>query len=326
MRRRELMLLLGGAMIAARAVRAQQNAMPVIGFLNSTSPGPFAAQVAAFHQGLSETGYVEGQNVVIEYRWAEGRDDRLAALAADLVGRKVDVIVAGGSINSALVAKNATSTIPIVFPGISDPVAAGLVASLARPGGNLTGFSPFQIELMPKRLELLTELVPQARVIALLVDPNDPRTEGLVRDLQEAARIKGVQLVILKAGSEGEIDAAFASFVQLDAGALVVGPNPVFFSRREQLLALASRHDVPAIYPWRELAAAGGLISYGTSATAGYRLAGMYAGKILKGANPADLPVQRPTTFELVVNLKTAKALGLTVPPAILARADEVIE
>jgi ABC-type uncharacterized transport system substrate-binding protein len=320
------MLLLGGAMTAAPAVRAQQKAMPVIGYLATTSPGALAPLMAAFHQGLSETGYVEGQNVAIEYRWAENHDDRLPALAADLVGRKVDLIVASGSLLCALAAKSATSTIPIVFPAVSDPVAAGLVASLARPGGNLTGFSPFQFELMPKRLELLTELVPQARVIALLVGPNDPRTEGLVRDLQEAARSKGVQLAILKAGSEGEIDAAFASLVQLDAGALVVGPYPVFFSRREQLLALVSRHAVPAIYPWRELAAAGGLISYGTSATAGYRLAGTYAGKILKGANPADLPVQRPTAFELVVNLKTAKALGITVPPSILARADEVIE
>jgi putative ABC transport system substrate-binding protein len=326
MNRRELMLLLGATMTAARALRAQQKAMPVIGFLNSTSPGPFAPQVAAFHQGLSETGYVEGQNLTIEYRWAEGGDDRLPALAADLVGRKVDVIVAGGSINSALAAKSATLTIPIIFPGISDPVAAGLVASLARPGGNVTGFSPFQFELMPKRLELLTELVPQARVIALLVNPNDPRAEGLIRDMRETARTKGVQLPILKAGTESEIDAAFTTLVELQAGALLVFPDPLFLSRREQLLALASRRDVPAIYPWRELAAAGGLISYGTSATAGYRLAGMYAGKILKGANPADLPVQRPTTFELVVNVKTAKALGLTVPPSILARADEVIE
>jgi putative tryptophan/tyrosine transport system substrate-binding protein len=325
-RRRKFIALLGGAMTTPRGLRAQQKAMPVIGFLGSTSPGPFAPQVAAFQHGLSETGYVEGQNVVIEYRWAEGRDDRLPALAADLVGRKVDLIVSSGSLPAALAAKGATSTIPIVFTGISDPVAAGLVASLARPGGNLTGFSPFQFELMPKRLELLTELVPQARVIALLVGPNDPRTEGVVRDLQEAARSKGVQLAILKAGSEGEIDAAFASLVQLDTGALVVGPYTVFLSRREQLLALVSRHAVPAIYPWRELAAAGGLISYGTSATAGYRLAGTYAGKILKGAKPADLPVQQPTTFELVINLNTAKALGLTIPPSILARADEVIE
>jgi putative ABC transport system substrate-binding protein len=264
--------------------------------------------------------------LTIEYRWAEGHDDRLPALAADLVDRKVDVIVAGGSINAAIAAKSATSTIPIVFPGISDPVAAGLVASLARPGGNVTGFSPFQFELMPKRLELLTELVPQARVIALLVNPNDPRAEGLIRDMRETARTKGVQLPILKAGTESEIDAAFTTLVELQAGALLVFPDPLFLSRREQFVALASRHAVPALYPWRELAAAGGLISYGTSATAGYRLAGMYAGKLLKGANPTDLPVQRPTTFELVVNLNTAKTLGLTIPHSILMLADEVIE
>jgi putative ABC transport system substrate-binding protein len=282
--------------------------------------------VAAFRQGLSETGYVEGQNVAIEYRWAEGRDDRLPAFAADLVGRKVDLIVASGSLLSTLAAKSATSTIPIVFPALSDPVAAGLVASLARPGGNLTGFSPFQYEMMPKRLELLTELVPQARVIALLVTPNEPRTEGLIRDMQEAARVRGVQLLILKASTGSEIDAAFATLVELQAGALVLGPDSFFGSWREQIVALASRHAVPAISAWREMAAAGGLISYGPSIAALSREAGIYAGRILKGAKPADLPVQRPTTFELVVNLKTAKALGLTVPPSILARADEVIE
>jgi putative ABC transport system substrate-binding protein len=246
-------------------------------------------------------------------------------LAADLVGRKVDVIVGGGLLG-ARAAKSATSTIPIVFPGVSEPIAAGLVASFARPGGNLTGFSPFQFELMPKRLELLTELVPQARVIAVLVNPNDPRAEGLVRDLQEAARAKGLQLPILEAASEGEIDAAFATLVQARAGALVVDPDPLFSSRREQLLALASHHAVPAIYPWRELAAAGGLISYGASFVAIMRQVGIYVGKILNGAKPADLPVQQPTTFELVINLKTAKALGLTVPQSILARADEIIE
>jgi putative ABC transport system substrate-binding protein len=326
MKRRELMLLVGGAMMPARALRAQQKAMPVIGWLSSVSPGPSAHFVAAFRQGLSETGYVEGQNVAIEYRWAEGRDDRLPAFAADLVGRKVDLIVAGGSLLSTLAAKSATSTIPIVFPALSDPVAAGLVASLARPGGNLTGFSPFQYEMMPKRLELLTELVPQARVIALLVTPNEPRTEGLIRDMQEAARVRGVQLLILKASSGGEIDAAFATLVELQAGALVLGPDSFFGSRREQIVALASRHAVPAISAWREMAAAGGLISYGPSITALMRESGVYAGRILKGAKPADLPVQRPTTFELVINLKTAKALGLTVPPSILARADEVIE
>jgi len=329
MRRRELIFLLGGAAAAwPLAVRAQLKAMPVIGVLSTGSSDPsstFAPLMAAFRQGLSESGYVEGQNVAIEYRWAEGHYDRLPALAADLVGRKVDLIMAS-SPPSALAAKSATSTIPIVFPGISDPVAAGLVASLARPGGNVTGFDPFQFELMPKRLELLTELVPQARVIALLVNPNDPRAEGLIRDMRETARTKGVQLPILKAGTESEIDAAFTTLVELQAGALLVFPDPLFLSRREQFVALASRHAVPALYPWRALAAAGGLISYGTSTTAGYRLAGVYAGKILKGANPADLPVQRPTTFELVVNLNTAKALGLTVPPSILARADEVIE
>jgi putative ABC transport system substrate-binding protein len=324
--RRELMLVLGGAMAAPRTLRAQQKAMPVIGYLGTGLPAQFfASYAAAFHQGLSETGYVEGQNVTIEYRWAEDHADRLPALAADLVGRKVDVIVGGGLLG-ARAAKSATSTIPIVFPGVSEPIAAGLVASFARPGGNLTGFSPFQFELMPKRLELLTELVPQARVIAVLVNPNDPRAEGLVRDLQEAARAKGLQLPILEAASEGEIDAAFATLVQARAGALVVDPDPLFSSRREQLLALASHHAVPAIYPWRELAAAGGLISYGASFVAIMRQVGIYVGKILNGAKPADLPVQQPTTFELVINLKTAKALGLTVPQSILARADEIIE
>jgi putative ABC transport system substrate-binding protein len=325
MRRRELMLLLGGAMTAARGLRAQQKAMPVIGYLSGRSPSVDAPNVAAFLQGLSETGYVEGQNLTIEYRWAEGRYDELPALAADLVGRKVDVIAAFGmpSVSSA---KSATSTIPIVFFIATDPVGLGLVASLARPGANLTGFSHISAELMPKRLELLSELVPQARVIALLVNPNNANAEPMMRDVQEAARAKGLQLPILKAGSESEIDAAFATLVQLQAGALVVSTDPFFFSRRDQLVALASRHAVPAIYEWREFPAAGGLISYGTSLTAVDRQVGVYAGRILKGAKPADLPVQQPTTFELVVNLNTAKALGLTVPPSILARANEVIE
>jgi len=325
-KRRELVLLLAGAMTAARAPRAQQKAMPVIGWLSSVSPGPSAHFVAAFRQGLGETGYVEGQNVTIEYRWAEGRDDRLPAFAADLVGSNVDLIVASGSLLSTLAAKNTTSTIPIVFPALSDPVAAGLVASLAHPGGNLTGFSPFQYEMMPKRLELLTELVPRARVIALLVTPNEPRTEGLVRDMQEAARVKGIELQILKAGTESEIDAAFATLVQLQAGALVLSPDSFLNSRRDQIVALASRHAVPAISAWRELTAAGGLISYGPNIAALCREAGIYAGRILKGEKPADLPVQRPTRFELVINLKTARALGLTVPPRMLDLADEVIE
>jgi ABC-type uncharacterized transport system substrate-binding protein len=325
MRRRDFIILLAGAMDGwPSALRAQQKAMPVIGHLSSESPGPDAPYVAAFHQGLSETGYVEGQNVAIEYRWAEGSYDRLPGLAADLVGRKVDVIQPGGT-PSALAAKSATSTIPVVFI-VGDAVAAGLVPSLARPGGNLTGVSLLTFELMAKRLELLSELVPQASVIALLVNANSAMAERIMRDVQEAARAKGVQLHILKAGTEDEIDAAFATLVQLHAGALLVGTDPFFNSRREQLAALASRHAVPAIYEWREFAEAGGLISYGPSLTAANRQVGIYVGKILKGAKPADLPVQQPITFELVVNLNTAKALGLTVPPSILARADEVIE
>jgi putative ABC transport system substrate-binding protein len=312
MRRRELMLLLAGTMTAARGLRAQQKAMPLIGYLNGTSPGPAAPFVAAFRQGLSETGYVEGQSVAIDYRWAEGDYDRPPAMAADLVGRKVDLIAASGGPASALAAKSATSIIPIVFVSGDDAVAAGLVASLARPGGNLTGVSFIDVELMPKRLDLLSELVPQAGVIALLVNPTNPNAERVMRDVQDAARTKGVQLPIQKARTESEIDAAFATLVQLKAGALVV--------------ALASRHKVPAIYEWREFPASGGLISNGTSIAAVYRQVGLYAGKILNGAKPADLPVEQPTTLELVVNLKTAKALGLTVPQSILARSDEVIE
>ena len=321
MRRRELMILLGGALTAAHAVRAQQKAMPVIGFLSSASPGPNEPALAAFRQGLSETGYVEGQNVAIEYRWADGRHDRLPALAADLVARKVDVIAATGGNGSVRAAKNATSTIPIVSTFGDDPVEWGLVASLARPGGNLTGINMITAELMPKRLELLSELVPRAGVIALLANPG---AESMIREVQEAARAKGVQLQILKASSESEIDAAFASPSQ--AGALLVGNDPFFMSRREQLVALAARYAVPAMYEWREYVAAGGLISYGTSRTGTWRRFGNYAGKILNGAKPADLPVEQPTRFELVVNLKTAKALGLTIPAAILDLADEVIE
>jgi putative tryptophan/tyrosine transport system substrate-binding protein len=321
--RHEFMFLLAGTITAARAVRAQQRATPVIGFLGLASPGPTETVVTAFYEGLSEAGYVEKQNVAIEYRWAEGRYDQLPALAAGLVGRKVDLIVAAGGVNSALAAKNATSTIPIVFTGVSDPVATGLVASLARPGGNLTGFSPFIREMMPKRLELLTELVPQAGVIALLVNPNDER---LIGNVQEAARAKGLLLHILRASSESEIDAAFATYVQLHADALLISADPFFNSRREQLVALASRHAIPAIYPFREWATAGGLISYGPNFPAIYRQVGIYAGKILKGAKPADLPIQQPAEYELVINLKTAKALGLTMPQSILIRAKEVIE
>jgi ABC-type uncharacterized transport system substrate-binding protein len=308
------------------AARAQQKAMPVIGYLGSGSPGPSAPFVAALHQGLGESGYVEGQNVAIEYRYAEGRNDRLPALAADLVGHKVDVIVAtGGSAPRA--AKAASPTIPIVFTIGGDPVAAGLVASLNRPGGNVTGVSWLGGELTSKRLELASELVPQARAIALLVNPNSPQqTERVVHDMQEAARAKGVQLLVLNARSESEIDDAFASLVRDNAGALVVIAEPFINSRRQQIVALAARHAVPAIYGIREYATAGGLISYGASLSAAYRQTGIYAGRILRGAKPADLPVQQSTIFELVVNLHTAKALGLTIPPSILGRADEVIE
>ena len=307
MNRRELMLLLGGAMTAARGLRAQHKSMPVIGYLGGASPGPFAPFVAAFHQGLNEAGYVEGQNLAIEYRWAEGRYDRLPALAADLVDRKVDVIATSGGPVPARAAKNATSAIPIVFVA-GDPVEQGLVASLARPGGNLTGFSVMATEVWPKRLELLSELIPQTRVIGLLVNPGTVPNR-LIQEVQEAARTKGLQLL-----------------VQLQVGGLVVGTDPFFNSRREQLVVLAARQAVPAIYEWREFTAAGGLINYGSSLSGSYRQAGAYVGRILKGEKPADLPVQQPTTFELVVNLNTAKALGLTVPPSILSRVDEVIE
>ena len=326
MRRRTLVSLFGSAIASwPFAARAQQKATLVIGFLLNSTPNLVALNLAAFRQGLGETGYVEGQKLTIEYRSAEGRFDRLPALAAELVERKVDMIVVAGS-PGAHAAKNATSTIPIVFVTNVDPVGDGLVASLARPGGNLTGVSFLTAELNPKRFELLSELVPQAKVIALLVNPSIPLTEHMMRDVQEAARAKGVLLHTLKASTESEIDAAFASLVQRQAGALVVSADPFFNSRREQLVALAARYAVPAVYEWREIATAGGLISYGPSLPASFHEAGVYAGKILKGAAPADLPVVQPTAFELVINLKTAKALGLTIPPSILSRADEVIE
>ena len=326
MQRRDFIALLGGAFTWPYFAHAQQKAMPVIGYLaGATLSGRGAPTWAAFRQGLGETGYVEGQNAVIEYRIVEGRFDRLPAFVADLVDRKVDVIFATGD-PAALAAKNATSTIPIIFSVAADPVAAGLIASFARPGGNLTGVSVMQAELMPKRLELLSEVVPQARVFALLVNPNDPNAEPMIREMQEAARAKGVLLHIVKAGSESEIDAAFATLLQLHVEALVVSPNQLFFVQQEQLAALTVRHAVPVSCALREYVAAGGLMSYGPNISALSRLLGTYVGKILNGAKPADLPVQQPTTFELVVNMKTAQALGLTIPPSILARADEVIE
>ena len=324
MKRRELLLLLCGATTAPRAPRAQQKMMPVIGFLDGYWPppnGPFA-------QGLNQAGFVEGQNVSVERRWAEGHYDRLPALAADLVARKVDVIVTTGGTPPVLAAKSATSTIPIVFINVGDPVGIGLVASLARPGGNMTGFTNISNELMPKLVELACELVPQTKVIALLVNPDNPNAHGVIRNTQEAAREKGVQLSVLKAGTEGDIDSAFASLRQLQAGGLVIDPDGFFNTggRRGQIVALAARFAIPAIYPHPQYVVAGGLISYGTDDDPVYRQAGIYAGKVLKGEKPADLPVQQPTTFELVVNLKTAKALGLRIPLSILARAEEVIE
>jgi putative ABC transport system substrate-binding protein len=310
MRRRKFVALLGGVVAGwPFAARAQQKAMPVIGVLTPTSPSSFEPLMRAFRQGLSEAGYVEGQNLAIEYRWAEGNYDRLPALAADLVGRKVDLIMAN-SPPAALAAKSATSTIPIVFRGGNDPVGGGLVASLARPGGNLTGVSFIPDELTAKRLQLLSELVPQARLMALLVNPNNATAEGVIQNVQEAARTKGLQLHVLKASSDSEIDRTFASLVQLHVDALVVAADPFLSSRRERFVALASRHAVPAIYAWREFADSGGLISYGSSLTAAFRLVGIYAGKILKGAKPADLPVEQPTKFELVINLQDRQGSG----------------
>jgi putative ABC transport system substrate-binding protein len=326
MRRRDFIVRFAGTAAGwPFAVRAQQKATPVIGNLitgtrDSSSPG-----AVGLREGLSETGYVEGQNLTIEERWAEGRYDRLPALAADLVGRNVDVLVAGSD-HAARAAKAATSKIPIVFIAGGDPVGDGLVASLARPGGNLTGVSFLMIELNAKRLELLSELIPQTKVIALLVSPNNTAIERIVRDAQEAARASGVRLHILKASTEGEIEAAFAALVQRQAGALLVATDPFFFTRRELIVGLAARHAVPAIYEFSQFVTAGGLISYGTSLPGVMRQVGIYAGKILKGAKPADLPVVQPTAIELVINMKTAKALGLTVPPKLLAAADEVIE
>jgi putative tryptophan/tyrosine transport system substrate-binding protein len=319
-RRREVIALIGGAVAWPLATRAQQKVMPVVGYLAIAARN----NIASFRQGLSEAGYVDGQNVAIELHSVEGRMDRLPALAADLVQRKLDLIVTG-NVAAALALKTETSTIPIVFVA-ADPVEDGLVASLARPGGNLTGISLMLTELVPKRLELLSELVSGACIIALLVNPNNAPAGRIIGAAQEAAHAKGVQLIILKAGTESEIEAAFDVLVQRQAGALLVGGDTFFYGQTDQLVALASRHAVPAIYSQREFAESGGLISYGTNVPAAFRQVGIYAWRILKGEKPADLPVQQAATFELVVNLKTAKALGLTVPPSILARADEVIE
>ena len=326
MRRREVIAALGGAAAWPLAARAQQPAMPVIGFLSSESPDLSTERLRAFHQGLGETGHVEGRNVAVEYRWAEGRYDRLPELTADLVRRHAAVIAATGGNASALAAKTATATIPIVFFTGANPVLAGLVASLNRPGGNLTGVTSLGVELGPKRLELLHELVPRATVMALLVNPANRSAEFQVRDVQAAARALGRELHVLHASTEHDIDAAFETLVQLRAGALVIAPESFFNSRAEQLAALTVRHAVPAIFSYRDFAAAGGLMSYGASITDAYHQVGVYAGRVLKGEKPADMPVQQSTRIELIINLRTAKALGLAVPLSVLGRADEVIE
>jgi putative ABC transport system substrate-binding protein len=323
MQRREFITLLGGAAaIWPLGARAQQSAMPVIGFLWSGSPG--SPLVTEFKQGLKEAGFIEGQNVAIEYRWAEGQYDRLPTLAADLVRRKVTMIVANTA--SASAAKAATTTIPIVFQAGLDPVKGGLVASLNRPGGNITGIVSLNAEVGPKRLELAHELVPTANTIALLINPTNPAAETLSTDAQTATRTIGMQLHILHASSETELDAVFATLAQLQVGALVIGADAFFSSRSAQLAAQAARYALPTISPYRAFPAAGGLISYGGNNLDAYRLAGVYAGRIIKGERPADLPVMQATKIEMVINLKTAKALGLTIPLPLVGRADEVIE
>ena len=325
--RREFITLLGGAAAAwpPLAARAQQPAMPVIGFLNSGTREGFAHLLAAFHQSLNQAGFVEGRNVAIEYRWAEGHYDQLTALAADLVRRQVTVIAATTT-PAALAAKTATSAIPIIFTAAADPVAAGLVTSLNRPSGNATGVTNYLTDLGAKRLDLLRELVPKATTIGMLVNPNYPDIESQRKDLEEAARRYGQQVHVVNAASVDDFDTVLATLVQLNASALLVSPDALFLSRRDRLVGLVAHYGLPAVYPQREFVVVGGLMSYAASVAEGYRQAGIYVGRVLKGAVPADLPVVQPSKFDLFINLKTAKTLGLTIPPSLLALADEVIE
>jgi putative tryptophan/tyrosine transport system substrate-binding protein len=326
MKRREFITLFGGAVAWPLAARAQQPAMPVIGFLGAASPGPFAPQVAAFRQGLDEAGYVEGRNVTIEYRWADdGQYDRLPAMAAELVHRQVAAIVAV-SIPAAVAAKAATATIPIVFNVTGDPVRLDLVAGLARPDSNATGVNSFLAELGAKQLGLLRELLPTAARIGLLVNPTNANVEGVTKDVTAAAATLGVQIDVVQASDSREIEAAFATLVRNKADALLIGSDVFFISRRVQLATLTARHAIPAVQNVRGFAEVGGLMSYGTSQTEAFRQLGVYTGRILKGAKPADLPVVQSTKFEFVINLPTARALGIEIPPTLLARADEVIE
>jgi putative tryptophan/tyrosine transport system substrate-binding protein len=325
-RRRELIAALGGSAVAwPLAVRAQQP-MPVIGLLSARSPVTDAPLIAVMQHGLNDTGFVEGQNIAIDYRWADGHYDRLPALAADLVQRRVACIITIGGDVSAVAAKAATSTLPIVFLIAGDPVRSGIVTSLNHPGGNITGQSALQVELETKNLELLRELRPNAATVAVLFNPNFPGAEGRVNDFQAAARSLGCDIAVLKASTSGDIETAFAKLLQARADALLIAIDPLFFNRAAQIVVLASRHAIPTLYPRREFAVAGGLMSYGSNADEGYRAAGVYAGRILKGEKPGDLPVQLPTRYQLVINLATARALGIDVPATLLARADEVIE
>ena len=325
--RRELLAALGGAAAAwPLTARAQRPVIPVIGYLHSGSSAPYAHLVGAFRQSLKETGYVEGKNVAIEYRWAEGHYDRLPALAAELVGRHVALIVAQGGDPPVLAAKSATATIPVVFTISSDPVRLGIVGSLNRPGGNVTGFWPYTSLLGTKRLELMRQLLPANASIAVLVNPDNPNADLDVTELQNAARTLGQSITFVRARSETEIGAVFATLGEWRASALLINTDPFFLARRDQFVSLAARNRMPAIYAQREFVAAGGLMSYGADLADGYRQVGIYAGRILKGEKPADLPVVQPTKFEMAINLKTARALGLDIPPTVLAVADEVIE